>query len=41
MHEILDTGKCVICCTACVSLGVVVSIAALALVLNVLKMLLF
>lgn len=41
MHEILDTGKCVVCCAACVSLAVVASIGALALVLNLLKMMLF
>jgi len=41
MHEILDTGKCVVCCTACVGLAVAASFAALAVVLNLVKMVLF
>ena len=41
MSEFLDTGKCVVCCTAGVCAAVVASIAGLAIVLNVLKVVLF
>ena len=40
MLEILNTGKCLVCCTACVGLAVAGSIAVLAVVVNLIKMVL-
>ncbi|HTY04598.1 MAG TPA: hypothetical protein VMC81_12810 [Rhodocyclaceae bacterium] len=41
MHEAIDSGKCVLCCLVGVGLAVAASFAALAVVLNVVKRLLF
>ncbi|HEX8987317.1 MAG TPA: hypothetical protein VF816_05105 [Rhodocyclaceae bacterium] len=41
MNEVVDTGKCVICSIAGLSVAVAGCIAALALVLNGIKALLF
>lgn len=41
MNQILDTSKCVVCCTAGICAAVVASIVGLAVVLNVLKALVF
>jgi hypothetical protein len=41
MHEILDSGKCVFCCTACVAMAVVGCVAAMAVILNLIKMAMF
>lgn len=38
MQEVLDTGKCVVCCTVCVGLAVAGSVTVLAIVLNLVKM---
>jgi len=41
MNEILDTGKCVVCCAAGIGAALVVSIVGLAVVLNVVRVVLF
>jgi hypothetical protein len=41
MNEVLDTGKCVVCVAAGLAVALSVSVAALAIVLNVVKILLF
>ncbi len=41
MNEVLDTGKCVVCVAAGLVAALGVSVAALAVVLNVIKILLF
>lgn len=40
MQEILDTGKCVVCCAVCVGLAVAGSVSILAIVLNLVKVVL-
>ncbi len=41
MNEVVDTGKCVVCVAAGLVVALIGSIAALAVVLNVIKTLLF
>lgn len=41
MNEVLDTGKCVVCVAAGLAVALGLSVGALAVVLNIVKVLLF